>query len=95
MPAVVRAAPVLAERDHALASLLPPLRAIGALAVEVVDLLLGQPFELRAQFFRASWLHLQDLLRRMAAYHGRAEGELARRRTRIERLIARAQYTSS
>ncbi len=37
----------------------------------------------------------QDLLRRMAAYHGRAEGELARRRTRIERLIARAQYTSS
>ncbi len=31
----------------------------------------------------------QDLLRRMAAYHARAEQELARRRARIERLIAR------
>lgn len=31
----------------------------------------------------------QDLLRRMAAYHSRAEQELARRRARIERMIAR------
>ena len=31
----------------------------------------------------------QDLLRRMAAYHARAEQEFARRRARIERLIAR------
>jgi len=31
----------------------------------------------------------QDLLRRMAAYHARAEQEFARRKARIERLIAR------
>ena len=31
----------------------------------------------------------QDLLRRMAAYHAKAEQEFARRRARIERLIAR------
>jgi hypothetical protein len=31
----------------------------------------------------------QDLLRRMAAYTARAEQEFARRRTKIERLIAR------
>jgi len=31
----------------------------------------------------------QELLRRMAAYHARAEQEFARRRARIERLIAR------
>ena len=29
-----------------------------------------------------------DLLRRMAAYHGRAEEEFARRRARIEALVA-------
>jgi hypothetical protein len=32
----------------------------------------------------------QDLLKRMAAYHAKAEQELARRRVRIERLVARA-----
>lgn len=31
----------------------------------------------------------QDLLRKMAAYHRRAEREFARRRTRIERLASR------
>ncbi|OGS51039.1 MAG: hypothetical protein A3K65_00880 [Euryarchaeota archaeon RBG_16_68_12] len=31
----------------------------------------------------------QDLLRRMAAYHAKAEQEFARRKARIERLIAR------
>jgi len=31
----------------------------------------------------------QDLLRRMAAYHAKAEQDLARRRTRIERLVVR------
>jgi hypothetical protein len=30
----------------------------------------------------------EDLLRRMAAYHGRAEVELARRRARIERFVS-------
>jgi hypothetical protein len=35
-----------------------------------------------------------DLLRRMAAYHHRVEQELARRRTRIEVLIATA-HTST
>jgi hypothetical protein len=30
----------------------------------------------------------EDLLRRMAAYHARAEAELARRRARIERLVS-------
>jgi hypothetical protein len=34
-----------------------------------------------------------DLLRRMAAYHRRAEGEFARRRARIEGLVA--AYTST
>ena len=36
----------------------------------------------------------QDLLRRMAAYHARAEQELARRRARIERLIARERTST-
>jgi len=35
-----------------------------------------------------------DLLRRIAAYHGRAEQEFARRRLRIERFIAQ-QHTST
>jgi hypothetical protein len=35
-----------------------------------------------------------DLLRRMAAYHRRAEGEFARRRARIEDLLAEA-HTST
>ena len=35
-----------------------------------------------------------DLLRRMAAYHRRAEQEFARRRARIEQLIA-AEHTST
>ena len=37
----------------------------------------------------------QDVLRRMASYHGRAEQEFARRRARIERLVARAAVTST
>src|SRR3989454_7878840 len=37
----------------------------------------------------------QDILRRMAAYHGRAEQEFARRRARIERVVARAGGTST
>jgi hypothetical protein len=37
----------------------------------------------------------QDLLRRMAAYHARAEQELARRRARVERLLARAAVVST
>ncbi|OGS49652.1 MAG: hypothetical protein A3K65_06800 [Euryarchaeota archaeon RBG_16_68_12] len=37
----------------------------------------------------------QGLLRRMAAYHARAEQELARRRVRIERLLARAAVAST
>ena len=36
----------------------------------------------------------RDLLRRIAAYHGKAEREFARRRVRIERLIAR-EHTSA
>jgi hypothetical protein len=35
-----------------------------------------------------------DLLRRMAAYHRKAEQEFARRRARIEQLIA-AEHTST
>ena len=36
----------------------------------------------------------QDLLRRMGAYHGRAEAEFARRRERLERFVAAAHtYT--
>ncbi len=35
-----------------------------------------------------------DLLRRMAAYHAKAEQELARRRARIERLIARERTST-
>jgi len=31
----------------------------------------------------------QELLRRMAAYHGKAEQELARRRAKIERMLDR------
>jgi len=37
----------------------------------------------------------QEILRKMAAYHGRAERELARRRARIERLLARAAVAST
>lgn len=37
----------------------------------------------------------QELLRRMAVYHRRAELELAARRAKIERLIARAMHTSA
>ena len=37
----------------------------------------------------------QELLRRMAAYHGRAEQELARRRTKIERMLDRLQLAST
>jgi len=36
----------------------------------------------------------QDLLQRMAAYHAKAEQELARRRARIERLIARERTST-
>ena len=36
----------------------------------------------------------QDLLRRMAAYHAKAEQEFARRRARIERLIARERTST-
>lgn len=36
----------------------------------------------------------QDLLRRMAAYHGRAEQEIARRRAKIERMIARERTST-
>lgn len=36
-----------------------------------------------------------DLLRRMAAYHRKAEQEFARRRARIEGLIAAANRTST
>jgi hypothetical protein len=36
----------------------------------------------------------RDLLRRMAAYHRRAEAEFARRRERLERLVA-AAHTST
>ena len=34
-----------------------------------------------------------DLLRRMAAYHDRAAAEFARKRARIERLVALASHT--
>ena len=37
----------------------------------------------------------QHVLRRMAAYHGRAEQDFARRRARIERFVARASVTST
>ncbi|HEY4705134.1 MAG TPA: hypothetical protein VII27_05300 [Thermoplasmata archaeon] len=37
----------------------------------------------------------RELLEKMAAYHGRAEQEFARRRDRIERLVARAAITST
>ena len=37
----------------------------------------------------------QEILKKMAAYHGRAEAELARRRARIERMLARAAVTST
>ncbi len=37
----------------------------------------------------------QELLRRMAAYHRRAEQEFAHRRAKIERLIAVALHTST
>jgi len=37
----------------------------------------------------------QELLRLMAAYHRRAESELAARRAKIEQLIARAMRTST
>ncbi len=36
-----------------------------------------------------------DLLRRIAAYHQRAEQEFARRRTAVERRIAAAEHTSA
>jgi len=36
----------------------------------------------------------RDLLRRIAAYHAKAEREFARRRVRIERLIAREHATA-
>ena len=36
-----------------------------------------------------------DLLRRMAAYHRKAEQEFARHRSRIERLVAVAAHTST
>ncbi|MGQ0797073.1 MAG: hypothetical protein ACT4OI_04305 [Methanobacteriota archaeon] len=35
----------------------------------------------------------EALLRKMAAYHGRAEAEFARRRARIERAIVAAPHT--
>jgi len=37
----------------------------------------------------------RELLRRMAAYHARAEQELARRRGRIERFLAHAAVAST
>ena len=37
----------------------------------------------------------EELLRRMAAYHRRAEAEFARRRARIERRIVLAVHTST
>jgi len=37
----------------------------------------------------------EDLLRRMAAYHRRAEQEFARRRALVERAIASAERTST
>lgn len=37
----------------------------------------------------------EDLLRRIAAYHRRAEQELARRRARVERLVGLAAHTSA
>ena len=37
----------------------------------------------------------EDLLRRMAAYHRRAEQEFARRRALVERSIASAERTST
>ena len=37
----------------------------------------------------------QDVLRRMAAYHRRAEEDFGRRRARIERLVSRAGITST
>ena len=37
----------------------------------------------------------QELLKRLAAYHGRAEQEIARRRARIERMLDRLQAPSS
>jgi len=37
----------------------------------------------------------QEVLRRMASYHGRAEQDFARRRARIERLVARAAAITS
>jgi len=36
-----------------------------------------------------------DLLRRMAAYHRKAETEFAKRRVRIERLVAASGHTST
>ncbi len=37
----------------------------------------------------------EELLRRTAAYHRRAEQEFARRRAIVERLVARAMHTST
>ena len=37
----------------------------------------------------------QEVLRRMASCHGRAEQEFARKRVRIERLVSRAGVTST
>jgi len=37
----------------------------------------------------------EELMRRMAAYHRRVEQEIARRRARIERLVAEAVRTST
>ncbi len=37
----------------------------------------------------------QELLKRMAVYHGRAEQEIARRRARIERMLDRLQLAST
>jgi len=37
----------------------------------------------------------EELLKRMAAYHGKAEQEIARRRARIERMLDRLQITST
>ncbi len=37
----------------------------------------------------------EELLRRMAAYHRRAEQEFARKRARVERLIVSAVHTST
>jgi len=37
----------------------------------------------------------QELLKRMAVYHARAEAEIARRRGRIERMLDRVQLAST